>query len=283
MDIVEGSTVERFDISGIRWYSPIVEDGTPWEDRVFVPSVTTVLNVVDKGIGWNKWLGDSASYEAAMAYGKEAGLVGSIAHDFIEQMNHGTTIELPTEPGEYTNHANYLDTKTLETHEIWPRRKLIQRRLMAYKKFHRERFIDMLASEIMLFCDNFAGTADFVGHIKFNKKEPLSLIDYKTGKEYEDHQLQVSALKILWDLVFPDDPIEELFCLYLSERGKFTLKHYEFDPMAWEYALGLWTWKHKKLLVDGLWKPKEPISLPTEFSLIEEEEDGTEETPTTEA
>ena len=269
----DGSPVERFDLHGVRWYSPIVEEETEWADRIFAPSVTTVLNIVDKGIGWNKWLGNSPSYESAMDFAREAALVGSIVHDFIDQMTHGQTIELPTENGEHTTHSRYIDTKTLESHDIWPRRKLIQKRLMAYQKFHAVRFIDMLASEIMLFAEDFAGTADFVGHIKFGKKEPLVLIDYKTGKEYADHQLQLSGLKIAWDLAFPDNPIEEIFCLYLTERGSFTLKRFEFDPEGWEHALGLWTWDHKKLLIDGVWRPRQRVDLPTTFTLIEEEEE----------
>jgi len=265
-DMIEGAAVERFDLGGIRWYSPIVEDETEWKNRAFVPSVTTVLNVVDKGFGWNKWLGDYTSFKDAMDYAREAALVGTIVHAFIDELVRGKELVLPSEPGEYTSHHTYVDFKTGEVHEIWPRLKLIQNRLLAFQKFYSERVIDIRSSEIMLYSDDFAGTADMVGHIKWKKKEPLALIDYKTGKEYDTHQLQLTAYKMMWDEANPDEPIEELFGLYLGERGGNKLIHYDFDPKAFEHALGLWQWQNVE-------RPKEPVSLPTIFTLKEEDAD----------
>ena len=58
------------------------------------------------------------------------------------------------------------------------------------------------------------------------------MCDNKTGKPYHTHGLQLSAYKLLWDSLFPDMPIDEMWGLYLSDswiKKSYTIKKYKFE------------------------------------------------------
>ena len=62
---------------GRTYYQREVEMG----ERVYLYSSTTILdNVLAKGFGFNKWLGDSLSYDAAMEYAGNRARVGTTSH-----------------------------------------------------------------------------------------------------------------------------------------------------------------------------------------------------------
>ena len=60
MDMLESPiSVERFDLANGRWYQPTVqwwEENGDADDCPVFPSVTTIDQVIDKGIGFHKWL-----------------------------------------------------------------------------------------------------------------------------------------------------------------------------------------------------------------------------------
>ena len=51
------------DLSNGRWYCDVNEDE---DKRVYIPSGTTILQAVNKGIGFDLWLGNSLSHKHAM-------------------------------------------------------------------------------------------------------------------------------------------------------------------------------------------------------------------------
>ena len=53
----------------------------------------------------------------------------------------------------------------------------------------------------------FSGTPDIVAYIP---EHGLCLIDIKTGAPYENHELQLTCYKMLWDTLFPDTPITNI-------------------------------------------------------------------------
>ena len=64
------------------------------KDRVYIYSSTTILdNVMDKGIGFKKWLGNAKSYDDAMEYGKERADLGSCVHALCMYLVWGETID----------------------------------------------------------------------------------------------------------------------------------------------------------------------------------------------
>ena len=264
----EGTPVKRVDVSGTRFYYKQEQEDLPWEEKIKAPSVTSIIDdVLAKGYGFNKWLGDSASFESAMAYGKETALVGTIVHSFADRMVQGETINLPAFKGDTTPDSAFYDSHSEEIEEVWPRIKPITNRLIGLKKFWAEKSPKPIATEVSLFDPLFAGTIDLVAKLKFNRKVRRAMIDYKTGKDVDAYGkgLQLTAYKELWDKLFPEEPIELLFNLFLGEKGGYTLVRREFNPEGWKSMVELWYNRYPN-------PPKEPVKLPTTFTLEEEDE-----------
>ena len=107
-----------------------------------------------------------------------------------------------------------------------------------------------------------------------NKKgeEERWLVDWKTGKPYTNqHQLQLTSYKILWESLFPEHPIDGIACLYLKSGWRkapnYTFKEYKPDESAWKKVVEVSDW------ANNYPAPSFPPDLPTTFSLIEEEEE----------
>ena len=150
-------------------------------------------------------------------------------------------------------------------------------RLQGFIDFYHEYKPEPIATEISLYTTDrledgsllypWAGTADQIMKIKGK----VWLIDIKTGKEYKDHELQLTSYKILWDHIYGDElgKIDILACLYLNSKGKFKVKKYKFVPEAWFNLYEMFEY----VIKDGkgnLPKIKEKKELPNIYSLIEE-------------
>ena len=157
--------VERKD-GNFRWYRV---QGGEW-----VPSVTTILNVIGKGIGFHKWLGNHPSYEIACQVRDKAAERGTIVHDSIEKLLKGE--EVTTDNEEIAKH------------------------LMCFKKFYADHDIEVIDQELFLISPNwdFAGTPDLI--CKIDGK--VWLIDYKTGNFYKTHPLQCRMYALLYEEIF---------------------------------------------------------------------------------
>ena len=63
-------------------------------DRVYVYSSTNIIDtVLAKGYGFNKWLGDSNSYDAAMDYANKRAEIGTMTHALCMYLIWGETID----------------------------------------------------------------------------------------------------------------------------------------------------------------------------------------------
>lgn len=78
--------MERIQAKSGRWY--LTDDG------VYVPSVTTILQVYPKGDRFLRWMGDSASYEEAIAKRDTAGDRGTTVHQCIAYLLAGETVTM---------------------------------------------------------------------------------------------------------------------------------------------------------------------------------------------
>ena len=185
------------------------------ESAADIYSVTTVLNVLDKGIGFHKWLGNSPSYGMAMEYGNQRAELGTMVHAFCSMLSWGMEV----------NTNNGWEDRNFVKHPVPDEAK---KRLLGFIDYFKDERPVMLASEIMLFNPKkmegglqypFAGTADMV-YVKPNDNKPeVVLCDIKTGKEYpKSHALQLTAYKLLWDSLYGDEQgnIDTLKCLYLK-------------------------------------------------------------------
>jgi len=177
--------IERFDLN-YRWYCPILSwykenvDAKAKEVPLdwYKPSTTTICDIVSKGVGFNMWLGNAVSYDAAMAYANERATIGTMVHDACERLISGD--EVNTDIG-------WIDRKTSEIHE-WhdEHRKYI----MSFLAFYDLAEFRTEATEIALYHPKHptAGTIDWVVKVK-NKKGNWErwMIDFKTGKGYDIH------------------------------------------------------------------------------------------------
>lgn len=137
------------------------------DDQGWVPSVTTILSVYPKGHQFERWLGESNSYDEAIAKRDAAGDRGTLVHDSIAALIEGQTVELPED----------CDPKA---------GKLIQ----GFLNFWREMTPVTILSETMLVGDGYAGCCDWIGTIGGE----VWLIDFKTSSGiYTSYHLQTAA------------------------------------------------------------------------------------------
>tara|TARA_B100000424_G_scaffold258149_1_gene239734 strand:+ start:144 stop:1046 length:903 start_codon:yes stop_codon:yes gene_type:complete len=259
------------DLPNGRWYCDIQEKK---ENRTFLPSVTTILGAMNKGIGYDMWLGNSLSYKHAMEYANELADIGSAVHALCMRMVWGEEVDTRIDFINHDGSIMKLDDR-------------VNKRLVGFIDFikdYRPRFV---ATEISLFNPlkdddgeivfDWAGQADDI--IMVDGKRIL--LDIKTGKEYQSHSLQLTAYKMLWDSIFPDMPIDELWALYLPEKYRtksYKIVKYKYEPEMWLNVYDLWIWQNSKRGKRP--KPVFKKELETKYTITEElymeEEDGQE-------
>ena len=246
-----------------------LDDG---EQKADIYSVTTVMNVIDKGIGFHKWLGNSPSYEMAMDYGNKRAELGTMVHAFCSMLSWGMEV----------NTANGWEDNNFVRHNVPDEAK---KRLLGFIDYFTAERPIMLASEIMLFNPKemdgglqypFAGTADMVYLTASDNKPNVVLCDIKTGKEYpKQHALQLTAYKLLWDSLYGDEHgnIDALKCLYLRDNGKYKLVEYPFVPDAYYDCVSMFEFMTTTMKT-GKWPNiKDKVELPNVFSLDMGEKD----------
>ena len=257
---------------GRAYYDRDAED----EDRTYFYGVTSILDTLSKGMGFNMWLGNSLSYEHAMEYGLSKADIGTAVHQLTMYLQWGHKVDCET--GFYNARLNKID-------EITPGMKKM---LQAYIDFYNDYRPTQIATEISLYnpelFDNefgqgpkfpFAGTADSICAMlptKEGEQPRLALIDLKTGKQYKSHQLQLTAYKLLFDGLYGEEygEIDDIYGLYVTPRGKYTLKKYKFVPEVWYNLLEIFFWN----IQDGRGNQpviKEKQELPRYYALDEEQ------------
>ena len=257
--------IERVDFPFGRAYTPLLSyleesfKTQEWtkENRQHLPSVTTIQNIMAKGIGFDKWLASYGSYEDAMAYANKAAREGTQIHLCLEQLSMGVDIDFD---------SKYFDPDTQEVRE-WtdPMIKFME----SGNKFFCDHTIQIEGNEVPLFDSrkDYTGTLDMVARIKVEEnlspseakctdlKEGMSgriLLDIKTlrnsstlSNKFVHHKYQVTAYKNLWEGLYPDHPIDYMGVLYImnSWRGapKYKLKLVEEDlTQEWDAMVKLW-------------------------------------------
>ena len=79
--------IQRHDLNG-RWYAPIGET----DPVLFKPSVTTILNVWDKGVGFETWLKNNGWRSDEIK--DKAAELGTIVHELIDRLVRGEIVNL---------------------------------------------------------------------------------------------------------------------------------------------------------------------------------------------
>ena len=180
-------------------------------------------------VGYDKWLGNSTSYESACDYRDLRAGIGTTVHNHAEDYNNGLEVNIDPPDEEV---AKYM---------------------MSYERWYKDmidKHISIEASEIKLYHPKlpFSGTFDMVTSYTFKDKLCIDLVDIKTGDYRKSHELQLTAYAMLWNKVFPDYPVSNIYGLYLKSGWKkepnYTFKKLKLEPELVLNACNLWSWMH---------------------------------------
>lgn len=232
-----------------RWYK---------SSKNYVPSVTTVLNIVSKGKFFDKWLANHLNYDHACQERDKAAARGTLVHELVEDL---------------------LDGKEILLDDVADGNEIIKRVMCFMEWWNTTDVEEIIAKEVCLHFPGvrYAGRFDFIA--KINGKN--TLIDIKTGGYYKTHDLQASMYKILWDTICEhlglgqEYMIHELYGLYLKDtwiKGPNPqYKQLKFVPTVVDSAVTLW--EYNNLNAYGrLVPPKEKAEYPLTYKLEEKNE-----------
>ena len=231
------------DLSNGRWYYP---RGCEGDNKWYVPSVTTVLNVLSKP-GIADWKAKMGQWHKVISSGKA--FRGTMVHHFCEELIYGKTV---TEQDIY----DYIEKSN---NNMWP---LLwtapaltystRQYLRGFIKFWKEWEPVPVAVEHPLYHEGipYAGRTDMILMMKDKKDIPIRcILDIKTGFASPYFVLQNTAYKNIWDAIYPDEPITHIGCLYLkdnfrTEKGMYNIKVEKPNLKAFESAFELWKWNN---------------------------------------
>jgi hypothetical protein len=209
----------RIDTNVGRCYTPTPENKETWK-----PSVTTIENIISKGIIFERWIANFGGYDKVQEYVGRKADDGSCIHSWIDTLVLTGELDISEET------PNYM-------------KKYIQ----SFEQWWNDTDLQVVASELQLHSDKcqFSGTADFIGYIDGK----LSLVDYKTGNEYPTtHSIQLTCYKEIFDSLFPDHKIEKLYCLYVKsgwrKKPNYKLREYKYDSAISKALTYLWNFNN---------------------------------------
>lgn len=253
--------LERHDCINGRYYSN--NDGNP---KIYHPSVTTILNIVAKGEQFDRWLGNSNSYEDAMDYASHKASIGTVAHIVLEYMLQDPNSVVELEPIiESYNEDNY---HKIPKNDI----KKIAKCVMGALQFFKENEVVPEALELQLWDRElpYSGTADLICKVRNQKTGKFErwLIDFKTGRENPEVELQLTFYKRLFEKIYRQK-IKRIGALYVGntwiKKPTYKLKEFKYNPKLAKNVLELYAWKFGK---NGqMPKPYFSKEYPTVFSL----------------
>jgi hypothetical protein len=236
----------RIDTNVGRCYTP-----DPMKESTWKPSVTTMENIISKGIMFERWIANFGGYDKVCEYvGKKAD-DGTFVHELLEILVNDKVVNIPKDTPNYIKKYIesfiqwYVDTKPIS-----------------------------IATEIQMYHKDipFSGTVDYMCYINGQ----LSMVDFKTGNEYPTtHQIQLICYKELFEKLFPKDPIKHIYCLYVKsgwrKKPTYKLKEYKYDSKISGALKYLWDFNNQASKTKI--KSKVEIELPNQYK-IGEQEDG---------
>ena len=266
---LQGTVLNQPEIPILREDAPYGRAYYQWEenfeDREFLPSPTTILNCLSKGIGFDKWL-CSHTWESSREYANKRAWICTMTHILCSHLLWHKEVKISN--GFYNEYENKVESIPLE----------VQKRLLGFLDFLNEYDPEPLGSEIMLYSNEkmtidgqtiythpFAGTLDMLFFADLDGKgKKLIYCDLKTGAEHKkQHELQCTSYKLLFDHIYGAKygEIDQMGCLYIKDTGKYKWKAYKFVPNAWYSVYE--TWKYLNVNAYGkLPKIKEKQEIP---------------------
>jgi hypothetical protein len=161
-----------------RWYAKPGENKlTGLPEYQFFPSSTWIAGMYPKGIEFYKWLANKG-WDEAEAIKSAAGRRGSKVHQATEHLEKNGSFTIETQ---FLNHDNDL-LELLSTEELGC--------VLSFIEWHKETKPQLLANEMTVFGDGYAGTLDRIYRIDGQ----VYIVDLKTSQYiWEEMKLQVSS------------------------------------------------------------------------------------------
>lgn len=193
MNLFFNELENKITIPDEHWYKSTKSD--KW-----LPSVTTILDVYPKGIGYYLWLQQVGLNSSEIL--KKAAEIGSDVHSLIDEYQ-----KLPE-----NFKLSFLNENGIQQYkwEVW---ELFCKAMDFFNTYNPE----IIAHEFSFASDElgFGGTIDCI--CKINGQ--IWLIDYKSGNMvHESHYLQISAYAKAWNLLNPNYKIEKAGILHLKAQ-----------------------------------------------------------------
>lgn len=204
----------------------------------WVPGVTTILGIIDKGDNFREWLknnGRNADYLTVKALEN-----GSATHDAIEKFNMDADRLVS-----YVEYDGEGKQRVVYNKEVWT---MFGRYVDFYTRFRPRLF----AVEQVL-CSHergYGGQIDMVCYLRLKpefvkdkwlimpcEEEILWLIDHKTGNIYQESELQTSAYAMMWNDFFPDNKIQATGVLELDASTRTEGRTGSVQGAGWSLRL----------------------------------------------
>lgn len=206
-----GYTLYRFDNQGLRNYLKVIDGHIVGHG----PSVTSVIHAMAPMSPYLlKWYAD-LGYKEARRVLDESALYGTFVHIIFGNLLLGETLDLGD-----TLEGRIIDfiasqgerPESLPVGE-WVRN--CRQDVVGFIQWVHDYQVEPIAIEMPLFKGEdkpFGGTLDLVAKITHGDQRVTALIDFKTGRKdfYESHEIQLFALKDLWEYNW-ELPIDRLF------------------------------------------------------------------------
>ena len=179
---VGGEKICRVTTQDERWYGrDIQNEETGLPDINWLPSVTWIKGYYYTSPYLVKWIAAQGMTEAERVR-KEAGIKGDRIHQATEVLDIN---------GEVGITDKYLNKETGEMEELTADEMV---GINSYKDYIDKFHPILLANEMTVFGENYAGTLDRIWNIPEDGKNQIWIIDLKTGKSiWKDMHLQVGA------------------------------------------------------------------------------------------
>jgi hypothetical protein len=198
--------IYRLDSANNRYYYRFDEAGEP----TFYTSVTTLIkNTLPTSPHLIKWIADKGAdegHEEAM----ERAFYGTFLHNLCGQLLITGKLDLDTVSSQLQDFAT---KERRQVKDGWVED--LKKDVLCFAQFMIDRDVKPLAVELILYhpTDGYAGAIDLVYSMEFYKKRINCIIDLKSGKKgfYESHEIQLRAYKDMFNIHFPDVPIDRIF------------------------------------------------------------------------
>lgn len=191
-----------------------------------LPSVTTILNIIAKGEGFNNWLKKQGANADKLL--TDAGDFGTNIHNHLESIGKGIII----------------DTSLFK-----PKQKRCVEAFLSWKDKNIARFITTEQS-VFNVKEGYAGTLDGIAELKDGRNVVL---DYKTSSYiYDTHELQAVAYLKAYELTTGLRLQGAYILRFEKNDNKPTdmqekeVKNIDYQYEVFLAALKLWNWKNSK-------------------------------------